>query len=364
MPQYRRANLHNQGYNMTIRRSVIVSLLLLLLTFPLVPTDADTAREPMQSRRLRAAFMKRFERPRVALEPALVSTETHDGLLREKVTVASEAGVRVPLLVIRKAGDTGRLPAVVCLHGLGGNKEGLSDYLEELARRGFVGVALDARYHGERAGNLTKAMADAFRTGKEHPYLWDTVWDTWRVLDYLQTRPDVDKDRLGVMGISLGGHTTWMVSADSRVKAAVPCISVCSWRWQLEHQGYTQRVKNLQGAFDSVRDALGEPEVNRKVVAAAWEKWLPGIPKDFDCQDVLAAMAPRPLLILGGDSDPVAPLDGAKEAFAVIEPAYKSAGAADRLQIIIAEKSGHTVTGPQRQALYAWFERWLKAPGK
>jgi pimeloyl-ACP methyl ester carboxylesterase len=268
----------------------------------------------------------------------------------------------VPVLIVRQAGDPVRRPAVICLHGLGGNKEGLSSYLEELARRGFIGVALDARYHGDRAGNLTKAMAEAFRTGKEHPYLWDTVWDTWRVMDYLQTRPDVDRDRLGVMGISLGGHTAWMVSADPRVKVAVPCISVCSWRWQLEHQGYTQRVQNLQAAFDSVRDQMGEPEVNRKVVAAAWERWMPGVPMEFDCQDVLAAFAPRPLLIIGGDSDPVAPLEGAKVAFAVIEPAYARAGASDRLRINIADHSGHTVTAPQQQALYAWFERWLK-PG-
>ena len=121
-----------------------------------------------------------------------------------------------------------------------------------------------------------------------------------------------------------------------------------------------QTVSNLQGAFNSVRDAMGEPAVSPRVVAAAWQAWLPGIPKDFDCQDLLAAMAPRPLLILGGDSDPVAPLEGAKEAFAVIEPAYKRAGAADRLQILIAEHSGHTVTPAQQQAMYAWFERWLK----
>jgi dienelactone hydrolase len=343
-------------------RSLVIALVVLLLETAFAPCRAAAPRESAQSRKIRAAFMKRFERPRVASEPIVVSSETRDGLLREKITVASEAGVRVPVLLIRKASGEGRLPAVVCLHGLGGNKEGLAGYLEEFARRGFVGVALDARYHGDRAGNLTQAMAESFRTGKEHPYLWDTVWDTWRVLDYLQTRSDVDKDRLGVMGISLGGHTTWMVSADSRVKAAVPCISVCSWRWQLEHQGYKQRVSNLQGAFDAVRDALGEKEVNPKVVAAAWDRWMPGIPKEFDCQDLLAAMAPRPLLILGGDSDPVAPLEGAKVAFDAIEKAYKKAGATDRLQIIIAEKSGHTVTGPQQQALYAWFDRWLKPP--
>jgi dienelactone hydrolase len=240
----------------------------------------------------------------------------------------------------------------------------MSSYLDEFARRGFVGVALDARCHGDRSGDLSQAMIESFKTGKEHPYLWDTVWDTWRVLDYLQRRPDVDRNCLGVMGISLGGHTTWMVSADARVKVAVPCISVCSWRWQLDHQGYTQRVSNLKGAFDGVRQAMGSAEIDRSVVAAAWERWMPSVPKEFDCQDLLAAMAPRPLLILGGDSDPVAPLEGAQLAFDAIEPAYKRAGASDRLKIIIAPKSGHTVTKEQEGALFAWFERWLKPAAK
>jgi len=320
----------------------------------------EAARGGAGGARLLYAFRKSFERPRVPLDVVVVSTETRDGLLRERVTVASEAGVRVPLLVFSSAGDKKRRPAVVCLHGLGGRKEDFTGTLEELARRGFVGVALDARYHGDRAGDLTRAMIASYRTGKEHPYLWDTVWDTWRVLDYLQTRRDVDRNRLGVMGISLGGHTTWMVSADPRVKVAVPCISICSWRWQLAHHGYTQRVSNLQGAFDAVRDTMGEKEVTPAVVAAAWERWMPGIPRIYDCQDILAARAPRPLLILGGDSDPVAPIEGARAAYAVISSAYRSARSPDRLQVIIAEHSGHAVTAEHWKAMYAWFERWLK----
>ncbi|MCC2670886.1 MAG: Dienelactone hydrolase family protein [Armatimonadetes bacterium] len=307
------------------------------------------------------AFRAAFERPRSPLAPEIVTSETRDGLVREKLLITSEPGTRVPFVVVRAAGDARPRPAVICLHGLGGNKEGMASYTDDLARRGFVGVAIDARYHGDRAGDVQRAMGAAFRTGKEHPYLWDTVWDTWRVMDYLETRPDVDRGRIGVMGISLGGHTTWMVSADPRVKVAVPCIAVCSWRWQLEHEGYTQRVKNLSVAFDAVKAELGEKEVTPKVVAEAWRRWLPGIPEKFDCQDLLAAFAPKPLLILNGDSDPVAPLEGVKLAVTEIEGAYRRAGASDHLRVIIAEKSGHTVTTAQREALFEWLDRWLKA---
>ena len=312
------------------------------------------AADPLQ------AFRASFERPRCPLAPEVASTETKDGLLREKVWISSQEGTRVPFMVVRAAGEPRRLPVVICHHGLGGKKEGMAAYTDDLARRGFVGVAIDARYHGDRAGDVQAAMGEAFKSGKEHPYLWDTVWDTWRVMDYLETRPDVDRERVGVMGISLGGHTTWMVSADPRVKVAVPCIAVCSWRWQLEHEGYTQRVKNLSAAFDVVKTELGEKEVTPKVVAAAWHRWLPGIPEKYDCQDVLSAFAPKPLLILNGDSDPVAPLEGVKLAVSDIEKAYHRAGAPDHLRVIIAEKSGHTVTAVQRDAMFEWFDRWLK----
>jgi dienelactone hydrolase len=331
--------------------------LLLAVAAGTAPWPARAAKPPRPAA-VRAGFLRQFERPRVPLAPERRRTETRGGLLYEQVTVASEAGVRVPVLLVRPPGDAPR-PVIVCLHGLGGNKEGMQPYLERFARHGFVGVALDARYHGDRAGDVQAAMAEAYRTGTEHPYLWDTAWDTWRVMDYLETRPDVDAGRIGVMGISLGGHTTWMVSADPRVKVAVPCIAVCSWRWQLAHHGYTQRVNNLHGAFDAVRVALGEPEINPRVVAAAWSRWLPGIPERYDCQDILAAMAPRPLLILNGDSDPVAPIEGVREAYAQIESAYRRAHAADRLRLVVAERSGHTVTAEQQEIMVAWFDQWL-----
>ena len=328
------------------------------LLAPALP--ALTAEEPLKGDRLLSAFRAEFERPRVALAPKIETTETKDGLLHEKITLSSQAGARVPVVLVRPSGDAIRRPAVICLHGLGGRKEGMLSYLETLARREIVGVAIDARYHGDRAGDVQAAMAEAFRTGKEHPYLWDTAWDTWRVMDYLETRPDIHAERLGVMGISLGGHTTWMVSADPRVKVAVPCISVCSWRWQLEHEGYTQRVKNLSKALDAVKAELREPEITPKVVAAAWQRWLPGVPAKYDCQDILSAMAPRPLLVIGGDSDPVAPLEGAQVAIKVIKEGYRRAGASSHLRVSIAERSGHTVTPAQQSALFDWFDQWLK----
>jgi dienelactone hydrolase len=320
--------------------------------------------QPASNPKLLSAFRKEFKRPAVALAPQVTSGREGNGVRFEKITISSENGVRVPILLATPtASAITRHPVVICLHGLGGNKEGFTGDLQDYARRGFVACALDARYHGERSGDLSKAMAEAFRTGKEHPYLWDTAWDTWKTIDYLETRPDVDKKRIGVMGISLGGHTAWMVSADPRIKVLVPCISVCSWRWQLANGGYKQRVGNLQGAFDAVRDAMGEKQVSPAVVAAAWDKWMPGVPAKYDCQDILAARAPLPLLVIGGDEDPIAPIEGAKLAFEVIGKAYQQRHASEAFQTMIAEHSGHAVTAEHQRAIVAWFTRWLE-PGK
>src|SRR5947208_7714362 len=102
-------------------------------------------------------------------------------------------------------------------------KEGQKGWLVDLARRGIIGVAIDARYHGERAGGArgaaayNEAIVRAWRSKppgpQEHPFYFDTVCDVWRTLDYLQTRSDVDPRRLGMIGFSMGGIETWLAAS-------------------------------------------------------------------------------------------------------------------------------------------------------
>jgi len=183
---------------------------------------------------------------RPAAEPLDVqirSREAKDGLIRERVSFASGgADQRVPALVIRQMGAVEPLPAVVVLHGLGGTKEGMAGLMEELARRGYLALAIDARWHGERGPGLQPAMIRAYRTRRGHPYVFDTVYDLFRTLDYLQTRPDVDPQRIGMIGVSMGGQETWITAAlDPRVKVAVPVIGVNSFRWTVEHDRWRAR---------------------------------------------------------------------------------------------------------------------------
>lgn len=289
------------------------------------------------------------------------------GLRCEKVYFTSVPGERVAMLVVRPTGETPRRrPAVLTLHGTRGRKEGMTPWLCELARHGFVACATDARWHGELAkADYEEAIITAYRTGKGHPWLYETVTDTIRALDYLQSRADVDGDRLGLMGISMGGMNTWLTAAaDPRVKVAVPCIGVTSFAYQLESGRFRARTDTLPKFHQAVAAALGEPEVNARVVREAWSKVLPGILDRFDCPQMLTAIAPRPLLILNGEKDERCPLEGVQKCYAAAEGAYKSQNAEERLKLDVAANTGHAVTPAQRDLALHWFERWLGSSGK
>jgi dipeptidyl aminopeptidase/acylaminoacyl peptidase len=75
---------------------------------------------------------------------------------------------------------------------------------------------------------------------------------------------------------------------------------------------------------------------------------------------MLPLIAPRPLLVINGDSDPRTPLGGVRACIAAAEKAYQAQGAADRVKLHLQPDTGHQVTAAADQAAMSWFERWLK----
>jgi dienelactone hydrolase len=331
----------------------LISLLLLLVQAPDTRTD----------------FLKLLDRPKVAADPVTASTSEADGLTTERLSFASEKDQRVPVLVVRPAKREGRRGAVIVLHGTGGAKEGMRGTLVDLARRGLIGVAIDARYHGERASGAKGAEAynaailRAYRAKpeeQEHPFYYDTVWDLWRTLDWLCSREDVDPSRLGMIGFSMGGIQTWLAAAvDTRIKAAVPAIAVQSFQWSLEHERWQGRANSIKAAHEGAAKDLGAEKVDARVCRALWSKVIPGILDRFDGPRMLPLFAGRALLVVSGDQDPNCPYEGAKLAIASAEEAFQAAGCPDKLKVMVAEGVGHKVTPEQQAAALAWFERWL-----
>lgn len=344
-------------------------LVLLLLGFT---QDAPTYPPAAQ---VRAAFLKQLDRPRIPLNPVASPTKTAAGLVTEDFVFASEkkaSGIieNVPGLLVRPEKIEGRLPCVVVLHGTGGNKEGQKGWCQDLAKRGIIGVAIDARYHGDRAegkkgaARYNEAICAAWKTKPEemeHPFYFDTVWDLWRLADYLETREDVDPKRLGMIGFSMGGIQTWLAaSVDERWKVAVPAIGVQSFKWSLENEQWQGRAKTIALAHETAAKDLGEAGVNQKVCRALWNKVIPGILDQYDCPSMLRMFAGRALLIPSGDQDPNCPIGGARIAIASAEEAFKAAGCPEKLKVMVAEGVGHKVTPEQNAAALEWFVKWLK----
>jgi dienelactone hydrolase len=323
---------------------------------------------------VKAGFLKLLDRPKVPADPDRAELKVEAGFVTEHFSIATEKKIggsveRVPILLVRPEKSEGRRPAVIVLHGTGGSKEGQRGWCLDLAKRGMIGVAIDARYHGERSGGAKgaaaydQAIARAWRAKaqeQEHPFYYDTVWDLWRTVDYLVTRADVDPERLGMIGFSMGGIETWLAaSVDDRIRVAVPAIGVQSFKWSLEHHRWQGRARTIKGAHEAAASDLGEPEVNERVCRELWGKVIPGILGPFDGPSMIRLFAGRPLLILSGEQDPNCPIEGARLAFAAAETAFQKASAPEKLKILV-HPGGHSVPADQQAAAKEWFEKWLK----
>jgi dienelactone hydrolase len=316
----------------------------------------------------RAAFLKVIDRPRVDPAPA-VRPMTANGLrlVQEHFSFAVDGTQRVTGLLVKSLGSTGRLPVVIQLHGTGGRKETMLPRLMTLANRGFIAVAIDGRYHGERAGNApgletpyTTAIYNAYKTGREHPFFYDTVLDVMRLIDYLQTRSDVDASRIGLGGTSKGGIETYLAAAvDPRIAVGVSERGVQSFKWALDHGAWDSRAWTFRDALEAAADETKTP-VTASFVRQFYDRVAPGIYGEFDAPAMLPLIAPRPMLVINGDSDPRTPMAGVRESAAAAERAYKAAGASDKFMLKVMPNLGHENTPEIEQAMVEWFARWLK----
>jgi dienelactone hydrolase len=329
-------------------------------------TEAQTRAQSVADT-VRADFLKVIDRPRVPLAPSPAKLTVENGYQQELLSFASESNERVPLLILKKGTPRERQAVVIVLHGTNGSKENMRDLSETYADRGFLAVAMDARHSGERAipipglpNAYQSAMLRAYRTGEGHPYLYDTVWDVMRLIDYLSTRPDVDPLRIGVIGNSKGGTEAYLAAAaDERIAAVVPLIGVQSFGWSLRHAaGWEARTWTLRAAVETAASDSREA-VNAAFVRKFYERIAPGLVDRFDGPAMLALIAPRPLLVVNGDSDPRSPLGGVREAAASAERAYKAAGVPEKFVFLLEVDAAHEVTAEAREAALKWFVRWL-----
>jgi dienelactone hydrolase len=270
-------------------------------------------------------------------------------VVREKVSYAVEPGERVPAFILLPKEASTRHPAILCHHQHGGEfqvgKDGpaglgsdaAQHYALELARRGYVTLVFDALCFNERQdatgrlkGGDYERYEAMYRITEGKSLQGKYVWDTRRALDYLETRPEVDASRLGMIGHSLGGQETLFTTAvDTRIRAAV---SSCG--------------------FGSLR-TLKRDRINHN-----YALFVPALANQGDYGAVLGLVAPRPFFVAARTEDPIFPKDGIEETVAAARRAYVALGATDRLGTFF-EPGAHAFSPTMRTAAYAWLDRWL-----
>lgn len=179
-------------------------------------------------------FAKSFDYDRRAplKATAVLMPESETETVRvQKVTYLGEGGARVPALLSLPKKGKGRIPCVLEGHGLTLSKEeGFGDNAERYGARGVAVFAIDARFHGERAGAIGGEAAAA-KLATTYQLYRLTVIDMRRGLDYLAQRGLCDPKRTGYEGYSMGGFMgSMLIGADARIKAGVFYVSGADWR--------------------------------------------------------------------------------------------------------------------------------------
>ena len=248
----------------------------------------------------------------------------------------------------------GKAPGVVALHGTHpqGLKQiaGLIDdpdkaYLDHLCRRGYVVIAPEHFVSGERAP--PEGPYETGRFYKKHPH-WTAVgkftYEHSIAVDVLQARDEVDPDRIGVMGHSLGGHGTFFLAAyDERIKAAVCNCGGSFLRHNPDVENWARDRWYVY--LEPIRPGLLRGE-------------LPAI----DVHEIIALIAPRAYLDVSALNDGN-PLTQRQRVLMLMKVAdvYELLGKADQFAFFVHGR-GHSIPHESRELIYAFLDVHLKPP--
>jgi dienelactone hydrolase len=280
---------------------------------------------------------------KTALKPEVTGTTEHDDIVVERVHFQSRPGLYVTGNFYRPKEQTGPLPAIlyVCGHGRVkkggisfGNKAHYQHHGAWFARNGYVCLTIDTLQLGEIEG----IHHGTYRCGR---WWWNSrgyssagveAWNCIRSLDYLQTRSEVDGERIGVTGRSGGGAYSWWIAAlDERIKVAVPVAGITSLQNHV-----------VDGCVEGHCDCMYMVNTYR-----------------WDYAQVAALVAPRPLLISNTDKDGIFPLNGVVDVYSKARRIYELYGKRNHIGLQITE-GPHKDTQELRIHAFHWFNRFLK----
>jgi cephalosporin-C deacetylase-like acetyl esterase len=246
-------------------------------------------------------------------------------LVIERLLLTSEPGIVVPTRVIYAKGQTSRLPAVVYLRDRSGEEDAPTLY-QNLAEHGRIVAVADVRGFGETMSQqqIPDAHIGYFdpRDGVDadftyaslslgQPLLGMRVKDAWSVIRFLDSRPDVDRDHISIAGKGWAGVVAILTAA-------------------LEKRVTSAAVDGVPVSYAEIARA----ELYQQPVSLV----LPGGLHDLDLTDVIASLAPRPLLLINPLDCLTRPFDQqqADAALKTVGEAYRAAGADGMFDVRVA----------------------------
>jgi len=285
--------------------------------------------------------------PRPPLHPQTIRRKTEADRIIEWISYEAEPGDLIPAVLLIPRHRTPPIPAVLCHHqhageyhlgksevlGLAGSSQ--QAYAAELCARGYVTLSPDAICFEDRAHpTLSGPEYERFLAHelllKGLTLQGKLIWDIVRGLDYLRSREEVDPERIGMIGHSLGGIETWFAAAlEPRIKVAAVSCGISTYAAVL---------------------AAG--------VNHSYGFYVPGMLKWGDIPEIVSLIAPRPFLMLAGEEDSIFPLEGARDVLSRARMLYRRLRAAEAIELFVSP-GGHEFSDEMRQRAYHWFDRWL-----
>ncbi len=286
------------------------------------------------------------------LQPRLIREEQKDGYRLQWVDYAVEPDDRVPAIVLLPDGvtATNTAAAVAIWHQHAGQwhlgktePAGLAgDPMHHtgvaLAKLGYVVLCPDALCFEERQdpeGKLKNGDYERFEFLRQvvvgRCMAWKNILDMRRAIDYLASRPEVDAERLGCYGHSMGSTHTWLVGPwEPRLKCLVGNCCLPTYR-----------------------------AIERTKLLHCFPNFIPGIHQFGDTPEIAALIAPRALHLNLGETDGGSPIEEARAGVERIATAYADAGAADRFTYFIEPDTGHVLSDAMWQRTRDTLNKYL-----
>lgn len=207
----------------------------------------------------------------------------------ENAAFVTEDGLTLAGWLIKPDRSGKKTPAIIICHGLGANKSDFTDLAVFLARRGYLVLAFDFRAHGDSEGSRTSL---GYHEQK----------DVSAALHYLSSRPEVDQERIGIFGFSLGGSTAILAASGTRTFRAVAADSA-----------FTSLRDQARQAITGFYHLPAFPFVDLSVLG--YELYFQTRVRNIDPESVIGTISPAPVLIIAGEGDDMIPAENGRRLY-------------------------------------------------